>query len=65
MKFNLKYTVPKEISILFHNGSERSQQENFKSNLLLLKKTLKMHNLFSSNKNKIDEKEKEYMKTIS
>ena len=58
-KCNLKYSVPKEISIVFHNGSKYDYRfiikelaeefENLKTIYLLRRKPWKMHNLFCSN----------------
>ena len=52
--YNLRYSVPKEIPIVFRNGSNYNDHfiikkiaEKFKTKLFIQEKILKRHNLFS------------------
>ena len=56
---NLRYKIPKEIPVVFHNGSKydynfiiKNQQKNFNDVLNVLEKTQKNIQIFSTNKEK-------------
>ena len=63
---NLSYKVPKEISIVFHNGSTydyhfiiKELVKEFNGNFECLGENIKKYNIFSTNKEKIENKDLE------
>ena len=72
---NLKYSVPKNIPIVFHDGSNcdyhfiiKELAQEFKKQFTCLGETLKIHNIYSSNRKKvarIDKNRSKITKNIS